>query len=44
MAVDKKRHGGRTRFVLLKDIGEPQIVENVPAEEVMAVLKELSQR
>ncbi len=43
MAVDKKWQDGRNRFVLLKGVGQPQIVENVPPDAVMAILKELSQ-
>lgn len=39
MASDKKWFGGRSRFVLLSDIGQPVIVEDVPAKEVIQVLE-----
>jgi 3-dehydroquinate synthase len=41
MATDKKWKGGRSRFVLLEAIGKPCIVENVPFEDVIAVLQGL---
>ena len=41
MATDKKWVGGRSRFVLLRGIGQPGIVEDVPTEDVLAVLREL---
>lgn len=42
MAVDKKWQDGHNRFVLLQGIGAPVVRDNVPPEEVMAVLKELA--
>ncbi len=41
MATDKKWKGGHSRFVLLRKIGEPVIVEDVPRETVIAVLETL---
>ncbi|MCD4684438.1 MAG: 3-dehydroquinate synthase [Anaerolineae bacterium] len=41
MGHDKKWHGGTARFVLLKAIGEPVIVDGVTRDEVIAVLSEL---
>ena len=41
MATDKKWVGGRSRFVLLRGIGQPEIVWDVPEGEVLAVLREL---
>jgi 3-dehydroquinate synthase len=41
MAVDKKWQAGNARFVLLKGIAQPTIVENVSSEPVLAVLEEL---
>ena len=41
MATDKKWVGGRSRFVLLRGIGQPEIVWDVPRDEVLAVLKGL---
>lgn len=42
MATDKKWQGGHSRFVLLKGIGQPVIVEDVPGETVMDVLEMLT--
>jgi shikimate kinase/3-dehydroquinate synthase len=42
MATDKKWQGGRSRFVLLKGIGKPLIIEAVPSDVVLSVLTELS--
>lgn len=39
MGTDKKWQAGRSRFVLLRGVGEPCIVENVPRETVIDVLK-----
>lgn len=41
MATDKKWQGGRSRFVLLKGVGKPVIVEDVPVEAVTEVLNSL---
>ena len=41
MATDKKWVGGRSRFVLLRGIGRPEIVWDVPEGEVLAVLRGL---
>ncbi len=42
MATDKKWRSGRSRFVLLEDIGKPVIVEDVSRSDVLAVLESLS--
>jgi len=39
MATDKKWQAGVSRFILLKGIGQPTIVTDVPTEDVLAVLK-----
>jgi len=44
MEVDKKTRAKKIRWVLLEDIGETAIRANVPQQDVMAVLEELSQR
>ncbi len=41
MSTDKKWSGGKSRFVLLRGIGQPTIVENVPRADVVRVLSEL---
>ncbi|PJF25893.1 MAG: 3-dehydroquinate synthase, partial [Phototrophicales bacterium] len=41
MATDKKWRAGKSRFILLKRVGEPVIVDDVPPGEVMAVLREV---
>jgi 3-dehydroquinate synthase len=41
MATDKKWREGKPRFVLLRDIGKPEIVEGVEREVVMTVLEHL---
>jgi 3-dehydroquinate synthase len=41
MAHDKKWQDGTARFVLLKDVGQPVIVDGVTRDEVIAVLSEL---
>ncbi len=38
MATDKKWHAGRSRFVVLRGVGQPDVVEDVPQEAVMAAL------
>jgi shikimate kinase/3-dehydroquinate synthase len=44
MEVDKKTRAKKIRWVLLKDIGKTAIRANVPQQDVIAVLEELSQR
>lgn len=39
MSTDKKWKAGKSRFVLLKGLGEATIVEGVPKEDVLAVLR-----
>lgn len=41
MAVDKKKRGGRLRFVLPQAIGKVVITEEVPREVVLKVLREM---
>jgi 3-dehydroquinate synthase len=41
MSTDKKWLSGSSRFILLKDIGQPQIVEGVAKRDVIAVLEAL---
>ncbi len=41
MGTDKKFKGGRSRFILLRGVGEPVIVEDVPKEAVIRVLNRL---
>ncbi|MFN8529447.1 MAG: 3-dehydroquinate synthase [Anaerolineae bacterium] len=41
MATDKKWRGGKSRFVLLKSMCQPIIVESVPKADVLAVLDSL---
>ncbi len=41
MATDKKWQAGKSRFVLLKGLQQPVIVEGVSREDVMAVLDEV---
>lgn len=41
MKTDKKWQGGRSRFVLLREVGEPCIMEDVREDDVMAVLRHL---
>jgi 3-dehydroquinate synthase len=42
MTTDKKWQQGRSRFVLLRGIGQPEIIENVPKAAVIDVLRQLS--
>ncbi len=39
MATDKKWKNGRSRFVLLRDVGQPFVLEDVPKEMVLSVLR-----
>ncbi|MEQ9029841.1 MAG: 3-dehydroquinate synthase [Aggregatilineales bacterium] len=41
MSTDKKWRDGRSRFVLLRAVGQPLIMEDVPKADVIAVLEEL---
>jgi 3-dehydroquinate synthase len=41
MGTDKKRQDGRLRFILLRGIAQPDIIKDVPADEVIAVLESL---
>ncbi|MBC6935063.1 MAG: 3-dehydroquinate synthase [Chloroflexi bacterium] len=41
MGTDKKRQSGRLRFVLLRGIGQPVIVDDAPKETVLDVLRAL---
>ena len=41
MGTDKKWQNGRSRFVLLRGVGKPVIIEDVPRERVFAVLHSL---
>lgn len=41
MASDKKWKEGRARFVVLRGIGQPDVVQDVPREPVMEVLEAL---
>ena len=38
--LDKKYHGG-VRFVLLRDVGDPLIVDDVPTSQMLEVLGEM---
>jgi 3-dehydroquinate synthetase len=42
MATDKKRVANPLRFVLLRALGNVTIADNVPIEDIKAVLKESS--
>ena len=41
MATDKKWHNGRSRFILLRGVGQPEIVESVPKAAVLDVLRQM---
>jgi 3-dehydroquinate synthetase len=41
MATDKKWHGGHSRFILLRGVGLPLIVEDVPMPTVIEALHQL---
>ena len=38
MHRDKKRQGGKLRFVLLRDIGEPFVADEIPSTALEKVL------
>ncbi|MDZ4768658.1 MAG: 3-dehydroquinate synthase [Chloroflexota bacterium] len=42
MGTDKKKSAGRLRFVVLRDLGRPEVVEGVDAALVIDVLKGIS--
>ena len=42
MRRDKKRRGGRLRFVLLRDIGDPVVTDETTTDDVLAVLDSLN--
>ena len=42
MATDKKWQGGKSRFVLLRDVGQPLIVTDVPKAQILAILNDLN--
>jgi 3-dehydroquinate synthetase len=41
MTTDKKRQGGKLRFVLLHGIGEPLVTDQVAEQEVLATIESL---
>jgi 3-dehydroquinate synthase len=41
MATDKKWQGGRSRFILLRGLAQPDIVGNVPKAAVIEILRQL---
>jgi 3-dehydroquinate synthase len=41
MATDKKWQNGRSRFILLRGVGQPEIVEGVPKSAVLDVLRQM---
>lgn len=41
MKTDKKWQNGRSRFILLKAIGKPQIVKDVPKDAIIQVLNDM---
>lgn len=41
MSRDKKARAGQRRFVLLRDVGQVEVVQDVRREDVLAVLKDL---
>lgn len=43
MSTDKKWQGGKSRFILLRGVGQVEIVKDVPRDAVIDVLKSLSE-
>jgi 3-dehydroquinate synthase len=41
MSTDKKWQGGHSRFILLRGVGQPKIVHDVPKETVLNILEQL---
>ncbi|MBK8027870.1 MAG: 3-dehydroquinate synthase [Chloroflexi bacterium] len=41
MGTDKKKQAGKVRFILLRGVARPEIVNSVPASDVLAVLETL---
>lgn len=41
MSTDKKWQGGHSRFILLRGVGQPEIVHDVPKETVLNILEQL---
>jgi 3-dehydroquinate synthase len=41
MATDKKWLGGHSRFVLLRGVGQPLVVEDIPKETIIRILNEI---
>jgi 3-dehydroquinate synthase len=41
MSTDKKWLAGQSRFILLRGIGQPEIVEGIDKSDILAVLREL---
>jgi 3-dehydroquinate synthetase len=41
MGTDKKWQAGKSRFVLLRGVGQPLIQENIPRADVIHVLESL---
>jgi shikimate kinase/3-dehydroquinate synthase len=41
MFTDKKWQGGHSRFILLRGVGQPEIVHDVPKETVLNILEQL---
>jgi 3-dehydroquinate synthetase len=42
MSVDKKRVAGRLRFILPRAVGDVDLFDAVPEQQVLAVLAELA--
>ncbi len=41
MSRDKKNRAGQRRFVLLRDVGQVEVVSDVRRDDVLTVLEEL---